>query len=61
MVPSGKNQLKEGEQMAEVGNVAPDFKVRAFVNGNEEEVSLSQYRGKKHVVLAFHVLDFTGG
>lgn len=43
---------------AEVGNVAPDF---TLPSTSEGDITLSQYRGKKHVVLSFHVLDFTGG
>lgn len=33
-----------------VGDIAPNFKLK---NQNNEEVSLSQYKGKKHVILAF--------
>jgi peroxiredoxin len=43
---------------AEVGEVAPDFTMPSTTEG---DVSLSQYRGQKHVVLSFHVLDFTSG
>jgi hypothetical protein len=47
--------------MPKVGEMAPDFKL-SYVAGNEEkEVSLSQYRGKKNVVLAFYIFAFTGG
>ena len=43
---------------AEVGQPAPDFKMPSHLG---EDVSLSQYRGQKNVVLSFHVFDFTGG
>ena len=43
---------------AEVGQAAPDF---SLASGTGEPVSLSQYKGQKHVVLSFHVFDFTGG
>ena len=43
---------------AEVGDVAPDFKLASVSEG---DITLSQYRGNKKVVLSFHVLDFTGG
>jgi hypothetical protein len=44
-----------------VGDVAPDFKLRYFDGSDLKEVSLSQYRGKSNVVLAFYIFAFTGG
>ena len=44
-----------------VGDVAPDFKLHYFDGNNLKEVTLSQYRGKKNVVLAFFIFAFTGG
>lgn len=44
--------------MVEVGQAAPDFTLQA---PNGDNVSLSQYKGKKNVVLSFHVFSFTGG
>lgn len=41
-----------------VGDVAPDFTL-SDTEGNK--VKLSDFRGKKNVVLAFYVLAFTGG
>lgn len=41
-----------------VGDVAPDFELND-TTGNK--VKLSDFRGKKNVVLAFYVLAFTGG
>ncbi len=39
---------------------APDFKATAVMpNGSFNEVSLSQFQGKKYVVLFFYPLDFT--
>jgi hypothetical protein len=53
------NYLKKGIAMpAEVGEVAPDFTLPSVSEG---DISLSQYRGQKHVVLSFHVFDFTSG
>ena len=43
---------------ANVGDVAPDF---TLPSPNDGDVSLSSYKGKKNVVLSFHVFDFTGG
>jgi len=44
-----------------VGDMAPDFKLPYVDASGEKEVTLSQYRGKKNVVLAFYVFAFTGG
>jgi hypothetical protein len=44
-----------------VGDVAPDFKLQYFTGEDLIDVSLSQYRGKKNVVLAFYIFAFTGG
>ncbi len=43
-----------------VGREAPDFKADAVVNGSEfKQISLSEFKGKKYVVLFFYPLDFT--
>ena len=48
---------EKGRNMpAEVGDVAPEFTLTSV---NEGDISLSQYRGQKSVVLSFHVFDFT--
>jgi AhpC/TSA family len=44
-----------------VGDVAPDFKLQYFDGSDLKDVSLSQYRGKSNVVVAFYVFAFTGG
>jgi peroxiredoxin len=44
-----------------IGDVAPDFKLQYFDGSDLKDVTLSQYRGKKNVVLAFYVFAFTGG
>ena len=44
-----------------VGDVAPDFKMQYFDGSDLKDVTLSQYRGKKNVVLAFYIFAFTGG
>ena len=40
------------------GDVAPDF---SLLSDQWKPVKLSDYRGKKNVVLAFYVLAFTDG
>jgi peroxiredoxin len=44
-----------------VGDVAPDFTLLSFDGKDLKKVSLSDYRGKKNVALAFYVFAFTGG
>jgi len=44
-----------------VGDEAPDFKLQYFDGTGLKDVTLSQYRGKKNVVLAFYIFAFTGG
>jgi peroxiredoxin len=44
-----------------VGDMAPDFKMSYFDGTDLKDVMLSQYRGKKNVVLAFYIFAFTGG
>jgi cytochrome oxidase Cu insertion factor (SCO1/SenC/PrrC family) len=41
-----------------VGDVAPDF---TLPSDQRTSVSLSSFRGKETVILAFYVLAFTGG
>jgi hypothetical protein len=44
-----------------IGDLAPDFKLQYFDGTDLKDVSLSQYRGKSNVVLAFYIFAFTGG
>ena len=43
------------------GDTAPDFKLKYFDGADVKDVSLSDYKGKKNVVLAFYIFAFTGG
>jgi peroxiredoxin len=46
----------------EVGDYAPDFTVPGVITKPEVqrlEIQLSEYRGRKNVVLAFHPFAFT--
>jgi peroxiredoxin len=42
-----------------VGDAAPDFELPAVEGERQFKVRLSDYRGKKHVVIGFHPLDWT--
>jgi peroxiredoxin len=52
---------KEDSSMPKVGDVAPDFTLKYFDGSNLKDVKLSDYRGKKNVVVAFYIFAFTGG
>ena len=52
---------KEDSSMPKVGDMAPDFTLKYSDGKDLKEVKLSDYRGKKNVVLAFYVFAFTGG
>lgn len=60
---AAQNKQPKGESisMPKVGDVAPDFTLKYFDGNNLKDVSLSQYRGKKNVVVAFFIFAFTGG
>jgi hypothetical protein len=59
----GQNKQPESGSgsMPKVGDVAPDFTLKYFDGSDLKDVSLSQYRGKKNVVLGFFIFAFTGG
>lgn len=54
--PSGQRVARPASL---VGSEAPGFTAKAVVEQDFVDVSLSQYRGKKYVVLFFYPLDFT--
>lgn len=47
------------EGCLQVGQMAPDFEATAVVDMEFKTIRLSDYRGKKYVVLFFYPLDFT--
>jgi hypothetical protein len=61
--PQMQAQGKKSEppMKLKVGDVAPDFKLQYFDGSDDKDVTLSQYRGKSNVVLAFYIFAFTGG
>jgi len=52
---------KTDTAMPKVGDPAPDFTLKYADAKGMKEVKLSDYHGKKNVVLAFYVFAFTGG
>ena len=59
--PTFAQTKKEDSSMPKVGDMAPDFTLKHFDDGKLKDVKLSDYRGKKNVVLAFYIFAFTGG
>lgn len=53
--PKGRNKIATETKTLRVGDVAPDFSLRAH---DGSEVTLSSFRGKR-VVLAFFAFAFT--
>ena len=51
-------QQTPGKTHLKVGDAAPDFTLRAT---DGKTYKLSDFKGKKNVVLAIYVLAFTGG
>lgn len=56
--PAQQQQPAIAKTFLKVGDAAPDF---TLPDQNRKPVKLSDFRGKKNVVLAFYVLAFTGG
>jgi hypothetical protein len=52
--PPSKLTLKEGD-------MAPDFTIAGRMNTGGKDIKLSDFRGKKNVILAFFPAAFTGG
>lgn len=55
---AASDQPTAPQTQLKVGDPAPDF---ALTDTEGQTVRLSDFRGKKNVVLAFYVLAFTGG
>lgn len=57
--PQPCESCEKGQTMtAEIGEVAPNF---TLPTANNETISLAQFKGQKHVILSFHVFNFTSG
>ena len=57
-LPAGAQEDAIAKTNLKAGDVAPDF---TLLSDKWEQVKLSDFRGKKNVILAFYVLAFTGG
>ena len=42
-----------------VGDTAPDFQLPAVIGEQKDTFRLSDYRGRKNVVIAFYALNWT--
>jgi cytochrome oxidase Cu insertion factor (SCO1/SenC/PrrC family) len=56
--PAAAQQDAIAQTSLKVGDVAPDF---TLPSNQQKSVKLSDFRGKKNVILAFYVLAFTPG
>ena len=57
MVSFGRTSVADKTQTLKVGDPAPDFELPG--HRDNEKFRLSDYRGKKNVVLVFYPLDWT--
>ena len=53
-----QEDVKVTHTSLKAGDMAPDF---TLIDNHWKQIHLSDYRGKKNVVLAFYVLAFTEG
>jgi hypothetical protein len=53
-----QEDVKVSHTSLKAGDMAPDF---TLLDNKWKQIHLSDYRGKKNVVLAFYVLAFTEG
>jgi hypothetical protein len=59
--PAFAQTQNASSSMPKVGDTAPDFTLKYFDGSDRKDVKLSDYRGKKNVIVAFYVFAFTGG
>ena len=57
MVSFGRTSVASETQTLKVGDTAPDFELPG--HRDNEKVRLSDFRGKKNVILVFYPLDWT--
>lgn len=54
-------QITPPKTHLKAGDTAPDFTISGKANTTGKDIKLSDFRGKKAVVLAFFPAAFTGG
>jgi peroxiredoxin Q/BCP len=57
-IRAAQEDVKVNHTSLKAGEMAPDF---TLIDNHWKQIHLSDYRGKKNVVLAFYVLAFTEG
>jgi hypothetical protein len=57
-IRAAQEDVKVNHTSLKAGDMAPDF---TLLDNHWKQIHLSDYRGKKNVVLAFYVLAFTEG
>ena len=57
-IRAAQEDVKVNHTSLKAGDTAPDF---TLLDNHWKQIHLSDYRGKKNVVLAFYVLAFTEG
>jgi cytochrome oxidase Cu insertion factor (SCO1/SenC/PrrC family) len=57
-IRAAQEDVKVNHTSLKTGDMAPDF---TLLDNHWKQIHLSDYRGKKNVVLAFYVLAFTEG
>jgi peroxiredoxin len=61
MTAVGLFAQQPGKTPLKVGDTAPDFTITGRMNTSGKDIHLSDFRGKKIVILAFFPAAFTGG
>ena len=61
VTPKAFAQASANPPQLKAGQEAPDFKLQYFDGTDLKDINLSQFRGKKNVIVAFYIFAFTGG
>ena len=60
-LPAMAQNVNPPKTSLKVGDTAPDFTITGRNNTSGKDIKLSDFRGKKNVILAFFPAAFTGG